>query len=826
MKTNKLLGLVLISIIIFSTSTTAQKAYTAEADQAFKMNQYYEAVTMYKKAYANIHGNPVEKKRVLFQIAECNRLTNNVKKAEAVYRRVILANYPDPIAVLYYADALKMQEKYDLAKREYEKYKQKVPDDPRGDLGIKSCELAQTWIDNPRRYQVKPIKKINSSADDFSPSYVDKNYKEMVFTSTREDAIGSDQDQVNGMSFSDIFQVSQDVKQNWSTPQLFEKESINSEYNEGTATFNSKANTIYFTRCIVKKNQKLGCGIYKSNKQGRNWAESELLPLASDSFTIGHPAISKDEKTIYFASDIPGGYGGKDIWVAKRSKKTKAFGAPKNLGPIINTSGDEMFPYLKTDNSLYFSSNGHLGMGGLDIFVSNKEEGKWSEPVNLQYPLNSSSDDFGICFNLHQKQLKKEHADEMGFFTTNRKGGRGGDDIWSFLLPEIVFTLQGTVKDENTLQLLKDVKVTLSGSDKTYLETMTDEKGNYHFNKEQILKNTTYTLNFTKKEFFENKAKETTIGIFDSKDLILNINLTPLPINPNPLPEIQYDLDSFVLKAESKDSLNGLFNMLSENSRLVIELMSHTDSRGSHEKNDLLSQNRAKSVVDYLVTKGISADRMIPKGYGKRKARKLEHDYTFTTGDYKGISFPKGVTLSDDYINSLKTYKEKEAAHQLNRRTEFRILRDDYVPKASNDTINSAKIQIEVNPEDNIIELLSEGDDLLVPCYLLDKTMSFKFEREIDTMQVSIEVINDFLKVHKIDKTSFVKKEIAFEDDGTVKEGSVLVFRKMLIGSKEVENIYAKVVKDLPFRIIMGEDDLNRFGNFYIYEDEGKLEFE
>lgn len=818
--------LIVFSINGYSQSGFSQKNYSAEADLAFEMNRYYEALSKYKKAYVDIKGNRIEKKRILFQIAECNRLTNNVKKAEVAYRRVILANYPDPIAHLYYADALKMQEKYDLAIIQYEKYKQEVPDDPRGEMGVKSCELARTWKDNPSRYQVKPSKKINSSDDDFSPTYVDKNYKELVFTSTREDALGRDFDPINGMSFSDLFQITQDVKLNWSSPQLLDKDVINSEYNEGAATFNRKANTIYFTRCIVKKKLKLGCEIYMSKKQGRGWVEPEIIPLSPDSFTVGHPAVSKDEKIIYFASDIPGGYGGKDIWIAKRSKKTKAFGKPKNLGPTINTSGDEMFPYLKTDDQLYFTSNGHLGMGGLDIFFSIKEDGKWSEPVNLQYPLNSSSDDFGICFNLNEKLLRKMHADEMGFFTTNRKGGRGGDDIWSFLLPEIVFTLQGTVRDENTLQLLKDVKVTISGSNQTTFETQTDSNGFYRFSKEQILKNTTYHLDFQKSEYFTNKGVVTTVGLYNSIDLVLDIKLIPFPIIPVVLPEIRYERGKWNLQDQYKDSLNELIETMTDNPTIAIELMSHTDSYDSHENNDTLSYKRSRSVVEYLIEERIPADRMIPKGYGETKPRTLVDGYTYSSGEYKGVSFPKGVTLTEDFIKTLKTNKEKEAAHQLNRRTEFRIIRDDYVPKATNDTINPENIQIFINPSDNIIDLLAQGDTTVVPCFLLDKSTSFKFEEEVDTMLVSINIINDFLKAHKIDKTSFVKKENAFKNDGTIIEGSIIVFRKMVVGQKEVRNIYAKVLNKIDFPIVLGETDLNRFGSYYFYEEEGKLEFD
>ena len=825
---NALIPTLIISVFLTVNLQAQQKNYTQEADEAFEMNMYFDAIAMYKKAYSKVGRNKIEKKRILFRVAECYRLTNNVRKSEAAYKRVIRAKYPDPIVYLYYADAMKMQEKYEFAIIEYKKYKQKVPDDPRGEMGVKSCELAQSWKDNPTRYEVLPMKKMNSREDDFSPTFADKKYKAMVFTSTRSDALGGGYDPNTGMSFSDLFIVSQDRKYNWGVPKLFDKEYVNSDDNEGSATFNRKVNTIYFTRCVVVKKRKLGCEIYTAKKRGRSWTQPEVLPLAPDSFTVGHPAISKDEKTLYFASDIPGGYGGKDIWIAKRTKKTKPFGKPKNLGTAINTSAEEMFPYLRADDFLYFASNGHIGMGGLDIFFSRKEGGKWTKPVNMQFPMNSAADDFGICFNLDKSQLQKKHVDEMGFFTTNRKGGKGGDDIWEFTLPEIVYTLQGIVKDENTLQLIKNAKVHLAGSDGTSIETRTDAVGFYRFNREQILKNTTYNLDVNKSGYFSEKGKESTVGRNKTEDLVLNFTLVPIPKEPIPLPEIRYKLAKWDLQDQYKDSLNDLIKTMNDNPTIVIELMSHTDARDTDEKNNILSSNRARSVVDYLAEEGIVSDRMVAKGYGESRPRTLKNGYTYNYGTYNGVSFPSGVKLTEDYIKSLSTTKQREAAHQLNRRTEFRIIRDDYVPPDANDSIAAdvSNIEIAINPEDNVIELLSAGDTLEVPCYLLDKSMSFKYEEEVDTMKVSIDVINDFLRVHKIDKTSFVKKEKAFENDGTVIEGSVIVFRKMAIGQKEVRNIHAKVVNDLDYKIILGEIDLDRFGSFYFYPEEGKLELE
>jgi peptidoglycan-associated lipoprotein len=680
---------ILLSFLILAGLTgfniaNAQKNVAQDADNAFTYQQYYEAVGMYKKALTKVKKNKAEKARITFQIAECYRMNNDLKQSEVWYKKSIAVKYPDALATLYYADALKANEKYPEAIIQYDAYKALVPADERGAKGSESCTLAQQWKDNPTRYEVENVKQFNGKDADFAASYADKKFKSLIFTSNRDGSTGKELDAWTGLSFMDLYLVAQDRKGAWSTPSVI-PEPVNSKFNEGAATLNSKANEIYFTRCGVEKKRQLGCQIYVAKKKGTAWDIPELLPLSPDSFTCGHPSLSDDELTLFFSSDMPGGQGGKDIWMVKRSKKNKPWDQPINLGSTINTAGDEMYPYLRDDGVLFFSSNSLIGMGGLDIFKSEKNGDKWGTPVNLKYPINSAGDDFAIIF---------EGKLEKGYFSSNRKGGKGNDDIYSFYQPPLIFTLQGKVCDDSTKAMMKGVTVKMIGSDGTVVVDTTDATGTYSFDKAQYLANTSYQLEVSKIDYFGAKGKESTVGLERSKDFIHDFCLTPIPKKPIVLPEILYDYDKWDLKPQYQDSLNGLIQTMEDNPSITIELGSHTDARGSDVYNDSLSFKRAKSVVDYLISKGIAADRMVPFGYGEKTPRTLLKDIT-----RDGYTFTKGTKLTEDYINSFKSDSKKfEAAHQLNRRTEFKILRSDYVPK-SEGVNTGVKIGIKTSDE-------------------------------------------------------------------------------------------------------------------------------
>jgi peptidoglycan-associated lipoprotein len=837
MKIAKFLIVISLLMILPVTYVQAQRNFTEEADNAFKYEKYFAAIPLYRKAYGKV-SNKIEKKRIIFQIGECYRLTKDPKKAEAQYIRAVKAKYADPILYLHLADVQREQGKYREAIENYKEYIKKMPSDPRGQLGMKSCENILEWEKIPSRYLVENVKKINSRNDDFSPVYADKKFTSLVFTSTRKES-DNKIDPNTGQPFSSLFVVQMDNRDNWSEPILIDEDQmINSgKGNNGSANFNNKYNTLYFTRCISEKKSVLGCQIYESSKKGKLWDQPVALPIAADSIAVGHPAIYGNEKDIIFASDLPGGYGGKDLWIAKRRKKSVPFSKPINLGKTINTRGNEMFPTLREmDNGtiyLYFSSDGLGGAGGLDIFRSEFIEGEWSEPVNLGIPLNSAGDDFGIIFSESRTLIKtntqtrqKTNCEEMGFLTSDRAGGKGKTDIWEFWMPEIVFTLAGTIRDNQTLQLLKSAKVILVGSDGSNLQTTTDQRGYYFFNKNQINRNITYTLEVSQKGYFTNRnGKTTTVGLLKSQDLIVNINLEPIPKDPIPLPEIRFDLAKWDLKPQYQDSLNGLIATMTANPTIVIELAAHTDVRDEAIKNDELSFKRARSCVEYLVTKGIEIDRMTPVGYGENKPRVLAKGYTYTSGEYKGVSFPAGTVLTETYIESLRTTKEKEAAHQLNRRVEFRILRDDYVPKNSNDTMPD-QIKIAVNPDEKKLPFVIKDDLILVDVILNGNTYEGVFDEKTDELKLSLDVVMGLIGQHKLTKKDFNDLDSAFTEDGTVKDGMKFNVNSLMVGTKRIYDIEAVCIHGQKNPIIFGDAIMSDMYDYKVDKDKKQFIFE
>lgn len=836
MKIARFFVIMAMLMVLPVTYVQAQRNYTNEADDAFKYEKYFAAIPLYRKAYGKV-SNKIEKKRILFQLGECYRLTKDPRKAESQYLRAVKAKYADPILYLRLADVQREQGKYREAIENYKTYNKKMPNDPRGSLGLKSCENVLEWEKIPTRYQIENVKKINSRNEDFSPVYADKKYISLVFTSSRKEG-GNKIDPNTGLPFSSLFVAQLDQRGNWGTPILIDEgKMINTKENNGSAAFNRKFNTLYFTRCVNKKNTIMGCQIYFSIKKGNLWGEPDALPIAADSIAVGHPAIYGNEKEIIFSSDLPGGYGGKDLWMAKRRKKSAPYGKPINLGKNINTRGNEMFPTLREMDDgtvyLYFSSDGLGGAGGLDMYRTEYVDGEWTTPENLGLPLNSAGDDFGIIFSEARTLVKtitstrqKVNCEEMGFFSSDRAGGRGKTDIWEFWMPEIVFTLAGTIRDNQTLQLLKGAKVVLIGSDGSSLQTTTDQRGYYFFNRNQINKNTTYTLDVSMSGYFANHdGKTTTVGLLKSQDLIVNVNLEPIPKDPIPLPEIRFDLAKWDLKPQYQDSLNGLIKTMKANPTIVIELAAHTDFRSGTEYNDTLSYKRARSCVEYLVTKGIEAGRMTPVGYGERRPRLLKDGYKFTAGPYKGVSFPAGTVLSEDYINALRITNEKEAAHSLNRRVEFRILRDDYVPMNSNDTVPD-QISIKVNPDENKLPYKLKDGKIMVEVILDGNTYEAEFNEKTDEIFLSLDVVMGLINQHKLTKNDFNDLDSAFTEDGTVTDGMKFNISSFMIGTKRIYDVEGVCVHGQTSAIIFGDAIMSDMYQYRIDKDNSQFIFE
>lgn len=807
----------ILAVILLPLAGFSQNKLVQNADNAFRNQRYTYAVNKYKKAYTRVKRNKAEKNRIWFQLAECYRLTNDTKKAEAAYRRLIKANYEEekPILLLYYADMLRINDKAEEALLQYKAYQEKAPEDPRGANGVQSCTMLKEWKDNPSKYEVSVQKKINSKEDDFAPCYMDENFNTLIFTSSREGATGKETDDWTGQSFSDLFVAKKDRKEEWGTPALLDNAgNINTEANEGSPFMNKRYSSLYFTRCGNNKNQKSSCQIYMSKRTGRNFGKAELVSIGNDTVSVfGHPTLSNDELTIYFASDKTGGFGGRDIWMAKRESSTGAFGRPQNLGATVNTPGDEVFPFLRNDTILYFASNGHPGMGGLDIFKTTLEGKKWSKPVNLKTPVNSSYDDFAIMF---------QPDAEEGYFSSCRPGGRGLSDIYSFIEPPLIFTLSGTVKDDRTLQFMQGVPVKLVGSNGSSLETKTDPKGNYSFTKTQIKPNTTYEITVSKQNYFTEKGKETTVGLERSKDFVHNFILKPIPEKPVVLPDILYDLAKWDLKPQYQDSLQGLIKTLDENETLIIELASHTDSRDNEERNDILSQKRAQSVVDYLIQRGIDPDRLIAKGYGERVPRTLDKNIT-----KDGSLFKSGTILDETFIESLKTTEEKEAAHALNRRTEFRVVSKDFVPKPKNAPIASEqKIDIITQPDVNAIAInVLPNNTIEIPCIVDGFNRKIIYQKTETDLTISLEQTLKLLQDGAIGKTDFKGDAEKILAEGSVADKAVFVIKEMRIGDKTINNIDAIVNHRLKVPMMLGDTLLSKFGNFTIDEKKNQLIF-
>ena len=650
-------------VAVFGLTVNAQKNYKKEADVAFSGGKYYKAIDMYKKAYTKASKNEV-KAEILFQIAECYRGKNDGKQAAVWYNKSIKARFDNPIAIYYVANIYKSEGKYEEAIVAFNKYKAANPSDKRAEEGVESCELAKKWKDEPTRFVVNPMPLINSEDYDFSPVFADKKNMEIYFTSTRKGSAGEDVSDVTGMNFSDIYRTKVDKKGKWSEPVVLPG-GVNSPASEGASCLNKKKNTMYFTICGVENKGVVGCGLFWSKKQGTKWSEPEIIPITEDTFTVGHPAISLDDKVLVFASNMPGGQGGKDLWYITYNKKMKEWSKPTNLGAEVNTAGDEMFPYIRQNGELYFASTGHKGMGGLDIFkAATTGTNQWGGVENLQSPMNSEANDFGIIF---------EGAKERGFFTTDREGGKGGDDIWSFKLPALMFQLDGSVKNVETGKSIAGAKIKLLGTDGSSVSTTTDENGNFFFAENgpnrYVNKETSYSIVVEKGKYLNAKGKETTVGLDKSRKFFHEYTLQPFQDVVIKLPLIEYKTASSDLQPQYKDSLNYLYDIMTDNPTLIIQLRSHTDHRGSTPANQKLSQRRAQSCVNYLVKeKGINSARIKAIGMGENEP----------------IKSVGGISLTKQYIDKLKSKEEKDAALQRNRRTDFKVIGDDFVPPVAN----------------------------------------------------------------------------------------------------------------------------------------------
>ena len=646
----------IVLIIAASQESFAQKRRVERAYEYFNAGEYFLAIDQFKNTYSKSK-DKATKADMVYMVAECYRLINDPKNAEIWYKKAVKTAYAKPDAEYWYAESLKKNGKYQPAIDEFKKYKQLMPADPRADQEIRACDLAAEWLRNPEAYKVDELKDINSKDADFSPAFERDDFGVIYFTSSRDEARGNKTHGATGQNFTDIFESRLDKKGKWSIPVPVEM--LNSEFEDGTPNISTDYKDIYFTRCEEGKREKKGCAIMFAERKGDSWTNPKNLGIMPDSIIAAHPAISPDGLTLYFVSDIKGGYGGKDIYLVTRDKLNSPWSKPKNAGPDINTGGDELFPYVRNDGTLYFASDGHIGMGGLDIFKAKPQpDGTWVVQ-NMKPPINSSADDFGIVF---------KNEKEAGIFSSTRKG-RGNDDLYSFEMPPLKFNVTGLVKDEKAGVAAPGSLVKLIASDASNFQAETGTGGDFKFALKPAVD---YIFLASKKGYLNGKEKVTTKGQEKSRDFMVTILLTPID-NPIELSNIFYDFDKWDLRPESMVTLDKLVETLNDNPKVTIELMSHTDSRNTEEYNLTLSQKRAQSVVDYLISKGIELDRLAAKGYGKSKPKVVDSEINTLYPFLKS-----GATLTEQYINSLANDEQKEIANQINRRTEFKVMRTDY----------------------------------------------------------------------------------------------------------------------------------------------------
>jgi len=654
-----------IFLLLFAADGQGSNRRVARGDLAFSLHQYSEAVAHYRRAYSRVRREDRnEAARISFNSGIAFFRMNNFRQAEIHLKRAIRLRYPNPEVYLYLADALMANRKAEEALTNFRRFSELAPDDWRGRLRIVAIDTARYLNENPTAFLVAPAARLNSRFDDLTSAWGDHMASVLIFASNRDEAYGESTDPWFGRKHSSLFVSYLDRTGVWSAPDLLDEGPLNTEANEGAPGSNARGNELFFTRCVRTTDVAKGCRIWVSRRQGAAWGEPVVLPLVQDSsITLGHPALSLDELTLYFVSDLPGGMGGMDIWFVRRRSRNDNFGAPQNLGPPVNTPGNESFPFVRDNGALYFSSDGHPGLGALDVFVANWSPTGWSHPQNLGVPINSQWDDFGVLFFPGRNQ---------GFLTSNRHGSRGYD-IHSFVLHPLEFTLTGRVQDQSNNENLAGVTIQLLGTDGTFSQTVTNTLGQYWFQTGLMQPNTQFEVIASKSQYFTSRGNLTTAEHTVSHNFTLNFLLAAIPPEPIMLPEILFDFGRWELKPQYQDSLNGLVKTLNDNPGLVIELASHTDSRGAVEANDTLSQRRAQSVVEYLILMGIDRARMVAKGYGETKPRTLHRNI-----ERDGVLFRQGQTLSDEFINALPTERQREAAHALNRRTEFRILRDDF----------------------------------------------------------------------------------------------------------------------------------------------------
>jgi len=813
-------------LLCFSTVAFPQRALE-RANRAFELQQFNLAATLYQRAFTRVRNDDVLRNQILFQIAESYRLSGQHRRALQHYRRLIRARHYEiePNVLLHLAEILRFNGDHEEAVEMLERFLEFVPEDERAMLLLESSKNIEEWENNPTRHVIESVRRINSRANDFSPRFLDDSERALVFTSSRDGATGRRKDDWTGQRFTDFFITNQDQQGNWSTPRLLEDEGIlNTPANEADAFFINNGNTVFFTFCANVRRTQSGCRIYTSRFDGVSWSEPQYVRLSPDTVAdFVHPWVSQDGRVIIFSSNKEGGFGGLDLWMSTRTSPSGEFSPAQNLGPNINTSGREAWPFLR-DSLLYFASTGHPGLGGYDMFVSERTADGWGVPENLGVPLNSTADDFGITF---------ARCGSRGFFSSNRNvgraSGRSDDDIWSFVLPAINFTISGVIRDDETMQLLPNAMVQIVGSDGFTARVLTNNRGFFRFDETQIRQEVSYVLTASLSGYFDDEIIVTTVGLNNGVDFVRDFRLSPLPRGNVMLPEILFTLGRWYLREEFQDSLMGLIELMETNQRLVVELGSHTDNRPFWMTNDTLSQFRAQSVVDFLITRGIHPGRLVARGYGDRAPRIFMEETSITSADGLTLDIPAGSVLTSYFINDLPTRPLQEMAHALNRRVEFRILRDDFIPPAEaggepvslDNLVRIARLEehqripFRINPPSGLPEFET---------VINGARFTFIYDENARENRIGLEDATRLLRTGRINRNDFAEGERAFDEDGDILLNSVITLREMRIGRQTLNGVTVTVTAEQPAPVVLTSKTLQQLGEFYLNRVERELQ--
>lgn len=646
---------IIVCLLLTAVAAGCRTPKLSEADAQFQRGEYYDASVTYKKVYNKLRKKEERPQRgeVAFKMGRCYRLLNMSARASAAFQNALRYEYPDSTTHFMLAQALHADGKYAAALRSYDKYLEFCPDDSLAINCAEGCRTAQEIRARGSRYVVKQAKLFNSRRADFCPMYLGADCDQIYYTSTTEKATGDKKSEITGMKNADVFFSKKNEKGEWERPEPVEGE-LNTEFDEGIVAFSPDAQTMYLTKARRELNAPTSVEIYTSTRSDAKWSAPVKFEITADTLsTFGHPAVSPDGEYLYFVSDMPGGYGGKDIW---RISLKERQGSLVNLGPDINTEGNDDFPYVRSDSSLYFSSDGHPGMGGLDIFrataVGDPADLRW-KVENMGFPINSAGDDFGITFG----------KGEDGFFSSNRGDARGYDHIYSFEYDPVRITIEGLVMDKDE-EPVKNAIIRIVGNDGSNQKEVARDDGSFSFALQRGVK---YVMLAGAKGYLNQKQEFASDSTMEDANYWVEFIL-PSISKPSVVENIFYDYDKADLRPESKTALNELIAVLHDNPNVTIEMASHTDRWGSDAYNINLSERRAKSVVDYLVENGISRDRLQPHGYGKSRPKTVTKRIARLYPQFK-----EGDILTEEFIKTLSE-EDQQAADQINRRTEFSVL--------------------------------------------------------------------------------------------------------------------------------------------------------